>query len=160
MSRGRLWLGVSVLVWLLAILQFAIGTRWTLFGASPDYLLIGISAASFFLERMPAAAVGFTAGLVQGAISGANLGQYIAARTISGFLAGWFNDSRYVPSHLKLFLTGVGVTLISRVILMFLAPPMGIGSYLAATILSAAYNGVLVLPVYALLKRVLDPVYR
>lgn len=160
MTRGRLWLGIGLLIWSMAILQFAIGSRWTLLGASPDYLLIGIAASSFFLERTPSAAVGFLSGLAQGAMSGANLGQYIASRTLSSFLAGWLNDGRYVPSHIKVVLTGAGVTIVSRLILLFLAPQVGIGSYLAATILSAAYNGVLVLPVYALLKRVLDPVYR
>lgn len=160
MSRARLWLAIGAQLWLMAILQFAIGSRWGLFGASPDYLLIGIAASSFFLERAPAAGLGFLSGLAQGAMSGANLGQYIASRTISSFLAGWLNDSRYMPSYVKVVLTGVGVTLVSRLILLFLAPPVGIGGYLAATILSAAYNGVLVLPVYALLKRVLDPVYR
>lgn len=160
MTRGRVWLVMGLLIWFLAVIQFAIGSRWTLIGASPDYLLIGIAASSFFLDRMSSAGAGFMAGLAQGAIAGANLGQYITARCITGFLAGWFHDSRHVPSNLKVFLGGVGVTLVSRLVLMFMAPPTGIGSYLAATILSAVYNGVLVLPVYLLLKRVLDPVYR
>jgi hypothetical protein len=49
------------------------------------------------------------------------------------------------------------LTIVAQLILMFFAPPPGIASFLGATIGSAMVNGVLAVPVHALLRRILGP---
>lgn len=141
-------------------MQMAWPSRWTILGAQPDFLLILLSAFGPFMLRGSGGAFGFALGIIQGAIVGANLTHYVISRTLAGFMLGWFNDLRFVPNGAIVAIVAFIATIFAQVVLMFLAPPPSIGGFLGATIGSAVYNGVLVWPVYALLKRILDPVHR
>lgn len=160
MNRWKLLATAAVSTWLFGALQMGVSSRIGLFGASPDFLLVQIAAFSPFLNRLQGGVIGFFAGMVNGSFVGANMTQYVLSRTLTGFLAAWANDIRFAPNSLVIFMTGFASTVFANIVMLFMAPPAGIGPYLGATILSAVYNGVLVLPLYALLKRILDPVYR
>lgn len=160
MKRGKTAAALTVSAWLFTVLQMALSSRWAIGPAIPNFLLVLAAAWSPFLNRSQGALLGFAIGTLNGAVVGANLSQYVVSRTLTSFLAAWANDIRFAPSLPTLFATGFFSTVFANLAMMFLAPPPGIGAYLGATILSAVYNGVLVWPVYALLKRILDPVYR
>jgi hypothetical protein len=49
----------------------------------------------------------------------------------------------------------VGGTLLAYLLMMVPAPPPEVGRYLRDTIVAAMYNGVLAIPLYALLRRTL-----
>ena len=153
MKRFGVALAIAVGLWVAGGLQQVVAPRLMLFGAAPDFLLISLAAGSLFLKRNQAAFLGFVCGLIHGALAGANLTHYVISRTIGGFLAAWSRTRTLEPNAVLAVGTGFFMTLVSQVLFMFLSPPKtGLWPYLGATILTAAYNGVLVLPVYLLLK--------
>lgn len=157
MSRLGGFTAIALALWVAGSLQQAIAPRMSIFGASPDFMLISLAAGSLFLNRAQGSWLGFACGLIQGALAGANVTHYVISRTTGGFFAGWSRTTTLEPNAILAFGTAFLLTLFSQVLLMFLAPPLQIGPYLGATIIAAAYNGVLVLPAYFLLKRMLRP---
>ena len=156
--KGTRGLIVAVIaIWLAASFQAALSPRITIVGISPDFCLIVLACLSLFTNRVGGAVIGFFLGLVTGANVGANLSQYVVSRTISGFLAGWSRSFGLDANVLGSAVTCVVVTVVAQLIQMFLAPPAGITSFLGATIASALVNGVLAVPVFALLRRILGP---
>lgn len=157
MSRFGAILAVAAALWFAGGLQQVVAPRISLFGASPDFLLIALAAGSLFLNRSQGSWLGFACGLIHGALAGANVTHYVISRTTGGFFAGWSRTTTLEPNVALAFGTAFFLTLFSQVLFMFLAPPKELGPYLGATIIAAVYNGVLVLPVYLLLKRTLRP---
>lgn len=152
MSRLGVVVLVGLALWLAGGLQQVVAARLAIAGASPDFLLSGLAAASLFLPRSRAALLGFFCGLIHGSLAGANVTHYVISRTVSGFLASWLQNTRIEPNFVVAFVTGFLTTLFAQILLMFLAPPRDLLAYLGATIGSAVYNGLLVLPVYFVLK--------
>lgn len=154
-SRGVVLCALGI--WIAAFLQQSLGHRVGLFGARADFLLTFMSCLCLHASRSGGALIGFFSGLAAGAISGANLSQYIISRTITGFIDAWSRtfglDANMVVAAINAFVT----TIVAQLILMFLAPPPGIAAFLGATIASATVNGVLAVPVYALLRKILGP---
>ncbi|MEZ5163854.1 MAG: hypothetical protein R2688_08925 [Fimbriimonadaceae bacterium] len=90
-----------------------------------------------------------------GGISGATLTHYILSRTVVGYALGM--TSQMEPGiRAAAGLVAAG-TLVGQLILMFLAPPSGIGVFLKVTILEALLNGAIAIPIFALLRRVVRP---
>lgn len=141
-----------ILFWLGGALQQSVAPRLSLLGARPDFLLIALSVLSLFGPRATGAWLGFGAGLVHGALSMANMAQYVISRTVSGFFVGWSNDLHLRSGPQLAGLTTAAATLVAQLILLFLAPTTHIAGYLGATIKSAVYNGVLAVPLYLLVR--------
>ena len=146
--------------WLAICLQLSIAPRMAIFGAYPDFPLIVLLAFCPALSRVQSAIFGFFLAVGLGGAVGANLWQWVISYSISGFVLAGINDNRVTPNVPVVFATSVFGTILSRLLFMFVAAPPGIASFLGATILTALYNGVLILPLYALLKRFLDPAFR
>jgi rod shape-determining protein MreD len=157
--KGWAVVAVVVGVWLAGVAQMAIAPRMGIFHATPNFLLIALGCTGVYMKRGPATALGFAVGLVEGALAGANLTLYVASRTITGFLLGWFNALGVEINAIVIVICAVSVTICAQGILLFLGAHHGpLTPYLAGTIGAAMYNGVIALPVYALLKKVLsDP---
>lgn len=153
--RGVLVSGLAI--WLSAVLQQSIAHRIDLLTATPDFLLITLSCLCMYSSRAGGALIGFLVGLAAGAITGANLSQFIFSRTITGFLDSWSRSFGLDPNFIAAAVNAFVVTIVAQLILMFFAPPSGIVAFLGATILSAMVNGVLAVPVHALLRRILGP---
>lgn len=147
-------------LWLAAALQVSLANRISIGPASPDFLLILVGAVSMYATRRWAAVLGFAAGLFQGALSGANLMHYVASRTLGGFLVAWSRDLNLERHFLWVLVAGFLLTLCAQLVWMFLAAPPDIPAFLGATILSGLYNGVLLLPSHAIVKRVVKPEFR
>lgn len=148
---------VAISIVLAAALQQSVAPRMSLFGCSPDFLLVVLGPASMSVRPLSGALIGFLCGLVYGAAAGANLAHYAISRTLAGFFGSL---SQGVDIHSGVLLAaGVTalVTIVARLTLMFLAPPPAIWPFLAATIGSALYNGVLAMPFHALLRRLFPP---
>lgn len=144
-------------IWLAAILQISVAPRLALHGFHPDFLLVVLTPISLVTSRPSAAAAGFCCGLVQGALAGANLTHYAATRAIAGFAGSW---SRAIGFELNIpfvAATAFLMTLLSQILWMFLAAPQGVATFLGDTIGAAVYNGLLAIPAYLLLKRILKP---
>lgn len=147
----------AICLWLAAGLQQSVAPRMTLAGVSPDFLLVTLVCISLFGDRRTGAVKGFFAGVLHGAAAGANLGAYAVSRTVTGFLVGWFPMLEFEASIAVAFVIASGATLFAQILFMFGAPPARIVPFLLATIGGAVYNGVLAMPLFALLKRILDP---
>lgn len=147
----------AILLWLAGGCQESVANRLTLGGITPDLLLVTLGVLAVMGTRQTGAITGFFAGMIQGAMSGANMAQYVVSRTIIGFFIGWFNSLDFEANTVVAFFAVVLTTCGSQFLLMFLAPPSRIFAFLIATIGVAVYNGVLAMPLFALLKRITDP---
>lgn len=156
--RGPAYAFIALLcLWVGGGCQRAVSPYISIGGVAPDFLLIVVGCLSLFGTRRSGSIIGFFAGVLQGALAGANLAAYAISRTIAGFVAGWFSALEFEAGAVVASTVVFAVTLIAQFLLMFVAPPGQIGGFLLATIGSAVYNGVLAMPLYALLRRVLDP---
>ncbi len=151
---------VAVVLWLAALLQFGLARYLAIFGATPDFLMTATIAISLCLPRAPGAATGFAAGVIQGALVGASMAHYVMSRAIAGFVAAWSRGLRFELTPPAVGITAAAVTVFSSLMFLFTAAPRGIVGYMGDTIGSAMYNGVLAMPLYALLRRVLHPTVR
>ncbi len=147
-----------VLLWLAAVLQQGLSERLAIFGVAPNFLLIALGPMALLSRPSVGGTMGFFAGLIQGALAGANLTHYVISRTLAGFLTSLGNQL-----DIRLALTVAGLacaatTFIAQLILMFLAPPSGsLIAYLFGSLGMALYNGILAIPLYSLLRRWFGP---
>lgn len=153
-----LW--VVLALWIGAILERSLSPSITIFGARPDFLLLVSIVASLGLSRSGAAMTGFAAGVIQGALIGANLTHYVFSRATTAFVSAWSRQLRFEMGPLAVAVTTALLTIFGRLLFMVTAGPKGIAGFLGDTMGTAIYNGVLAIPVYALLRRVLNPVVR
>jgi hypothetical protein len=154
------WRGIlvaTVLLWFGAVLQGSVAPQIRIGNAYPDFLLVFLSLMCLFTTTSGATILGFFTGLMTGAPAGANLGPHIISRTIAGHVDGWVGAIGFQPNAFWAGVNTLIVTVVAHLLQMFLAPPPGIPAFLAATIASAVYNGVLAMPLYLLLRRILSP---
>jgi hypothetical protein len=154
-AKGILFAAVAI--WIAAVLEQSISPRMSIFGAQPDFLLTVLACLCMFASRIGGALLGFFTGLAAGSITGANLSQFIFSRTITGFADAWSRTMGLDSNVVTAAINAAVVTIASQLILMFFAPPAGIATFVGATIGSAMVNGVLAMPVHALLRRILAP---
>ena len=156
-SSGKFAATWVIGLWVAAVLQQSLSPHLRIFVARPDFLLIFTVAVSLFLTRRTAAGLGFTAGLIEGAVAGAHLAPYAISRAVAGFVTAWSRVMGLEVNKLVVALTAFLATIIAGLLWMFSAAPANLGAFLGDTIGSAMYNGVLAIPVYMLLERVLNP---
>lgn len=159
MSGVRGWVVVAVCFYFAAALQ-PLAPRFALCGLSPDFLLVTLAVFLHFSSRRGGMVLGFAAGVLAGALPGANMAHYVISRTVAGFFGSWARALGVEEGRATAAASAFAITLIAQIVLMFLAPPARIGPFLGATIGSAVVNGVLAIPLYALVSRVLGPIER
>jgi len=140
-----------------AILQYGVAPSMTLGLLSPDFLLVTSAVLCLTVRPSTGAGTGFLAGLIQGALAGANLTHYVLSRAVTGFVLSWSRDSGVEFGTAASAFAVVISTIGSRLIFMFFAAPPDIGTFLQATILMALYNGVIAVPTCVLLYRWAKP---
>jgi len=153
-----LW--VALALWIAAILDRGLAEHISIFGAQPDFVHLVCIVAGLGLGRGQAAVTGFFGGVIQGALMGANLTHYVISRALSSFCSSWSRQLRFEMNPPAIFATVAILTIFGRIVFMMTAGPKGIAGFLGDTMGTAIYNGVLAIPVYALLRRVLNPVVR
>ena len=154
------WKGLLIAafcIWVAAALQESVAWKLAIFGARPEFLLVVLATLCMFTNRLGGTLLGFFTGFAFGAIAGANLTWYVVSRSIAGFLDGWSGGLGLQGNIPLAGLNAFFVTIFAELLLMFFIAPKGIASFVAATIGSAIYNGVLAMPMYMLLRRVLGP---
>jgi cell shape-determining protein MreD len=146
-----------VCLYFAAALQQTFAYRIAIFGAAPDFLLLCAIALGMLAGRTKAALAGFAAGLLHGALAGANIAAYTISRSFAAFVASWTKHIGYEVTLGAVAVITFLCTIIGEIAWMFMGVRSGIGAFLGATIGTALYNAVLVIPLYALLRRVVDP---
>ena len=147
------WLALALLFWLAAGVQHGAATKLAVFGATPDFLLVVALTSSILMRPGTSAGLGFLAGLLQGAMAGANLAQHVISRVLTCFFIGYESRLEVGVRVEDAALTVAIGTIVSGVLLTILAPPPEIWPFLRATIGTAIYNGVLAVPTYLLVRR-------
>jgi rod shape-determining protein MreD len=150
-------LAVVSTLYVMAVFQQTLSQRVAVLGARPDFLLLWSACLALLLPRSRASLAGFIAGLVHGSMAGMNMAAYISSRTIAAFCASWTKDLRYEVSLPAVAVVAAFTTVLAEILWLFITARPGIGEFLGATIGTAVYNGVLAIPMYALLKRFVDP---
>lgn len=154
---GRFWLVAVPTLWLSGALQEALARRMAVAGASPDFPLIALAALALLGERKEGTLSGFVAGVLRGVLAGANVAAYAVSRTLLGFALGWVRFAGLIPNA---FVAGVAAlvgTLLAQGLVMIPSHHGPILPFLAGTLFSAMINGALAMPLYALLRRLIDP---
>lgn len=152
--RRRTAVACALSILLAAAAQHALGARLAVWGARPDLPLLLLAGWSLILHRRSAAVYGFFAGLVDGALAVSGMGASIASRAIAGFAAAWSRNLGFEAGWLAAAGTTVATTLLAEFLWMFFAAPRHVAGFVADTIRTATYNGVLAIPLYALLNRI------
>ena len=145
----------AITIWIMAILQQVLPDRAAVLGARPDFLLTATLCLGLLIPAPQSIAVGFFTGLFQGAMVGANLAQYIVTRMVSGYVASRVSELEIeIGPPLAALCIAVG-TVGAQILMMFLAPPRSLGGFIGDTIETAIYNGVIAMPLFAVLKPLL-----
>jgi rod shape-determining protein MreD len=146
-----------VVLWSAGVLQANVSLL-ALGGVAPDVLLVAAVVLSSFSGRRTGTTIGFFAGLIHGSIASSSVGYYIVSRATACFGASW---ARRLETEFSFWLVGLTTFIATFYIQAFqllLPPPQNILGSMLDTITIATYNGVLAMPLYALLKKILDPV--
>jgi len=156
MKGAKGWSIAILLLWFAGALQQAVAYQISAGGVSPDFPLIVIVTLCLFADKRTGSIVGFLAGAIHGAIAGGHMAAYTITRTLIGFLVGWFTGMEFEGNIAVAFIVTAAATICTQLTFLLLTPRGAILPFLLATIGSAMYNGVLAIPLYALLKKVLD----
>lgn len=156
MRAGPLAVALGVL-WLGAVLQHGLAHHVAVFGVVPDFLLVAMTPVAMLSRPSAALWAGFFCGIAHGAVAGANLAHYVVSRAVAALGLSATNLLGIELSTVAAGVSAAAATLGAQLLLLFLAPPASIGSFLTATIGTAMYNGVLAMPLYALLRRLFRP---
>ncbi|MDR3690366.1 MAG: rod shape-determining protein MreD [Fimbriimonas sp.] len=157
MKGAKGWIIAALLMWLAGSCQQSIAYQLAFAGSPPDFILVAIVTFSLFSDRRNGAVMGFIGGIVQGAASGGHMATYAFTRTILGFMVGWLTSLEFEGNAAVAFIVNAASTCAAQVAFLLLSPKGAIVPFLLATIVSAVYNGVLAIPLYALLKKVSGP---
>lgn len=141
-------------VYLAAVLQHSLAPRMAILGAQPDFFLVFVCGFAPYSRPSGGILLGGLAGLFQGGLPSANVAHYVISRALTGFAVSAANGLRLAPTPLIAAGTAAIGTLFAKLVWMFLAGPPHIGAFLGDTIRTAMYNGVLAVPLYALLKKI------
>jgi len=154
--KGPVGVAVGVLaLWAASVLQLGLSPHLAISVAWPDFPLVIALCLALFSDRRGGALLGFGAGLVTGAITGADVTLFVLTRSVVGFLAGWFG---HMDLHLNAAVAAIVVVIGSlavQLLFLFLGGHHGLLTpYLEGTLATSVYNGVIAVPVYALLNKV------
>jgi cell shape-determining protein MreD len=150
----------AVFLWIAGGLQEGLAPRISFGPASPDFLLIVVAVIGLMCNRRSGAMLGFAAGMIAGALAGANLSSYVLTRTIAGFACASISHFEFEPNPIVAGAVTIMVTLVAQFGLMFVSPPGAIIPFVLATIGTALVNGVLAMPLHLLIRRLSNPYTR
>lgn len=157
MNGFRFWLVAVPTLWLAGAFQEALAPRMTISGGSPDFPLIALACLALLGERRSGTIAGFVAGVLRGVFAGANMAVYAISRTILGFVLGWIRFAGLIPNVPVVGFSAFLGTILAQGMVMIPAHRGPLLPFLGGTLLSAAINGALAMPLYALLRRLIDP---
>lgn len=160
MSAFRYWAVAAPTLLLAGALQESLANRMSVVGSPPDFPLIALSALALLGERRAGTVVGFVAGLLRGVLAGSNLATYAVGRTLLGYGLGWIRFAGLIPNGFVAGLSAAVGTLLTQGVVMVVAHRGPLIPFLTGTILTAMINGALAMPLYGLLRRLIDPTER
>jgi len=152
---------VAVLLFVAAVTQVSDFSQITVFGATPDLLLVTLVAVSLLRGSVAGAVGGFSAGLIVDTASLGKLGLTSLALTLAGFWIGRYGETTGRDRGHAPYLSIAVITVVYQVGLLVVhfvlgesAPAGAVFASLAPTVF---LNLIVTGPVYALVRRLLRP---
>lgn len=144
-------------LWIALVWHISLAGQSLFLGHKPDLTLIVVCLVAIRVRPAVGAGFGFLAGMAQGGAAGANLTALAVTRTLLGFASAFVARAGLQFSPYMAAVVVLVGTVCVQILFMIMAPPPDIGRFLAATLVTAIYNGVLAGLIDALLRRTLDP---
>ena len=130
---------------------------WPSRAPPPDFPLVALAALALLGERKAGTVAGFLAGLIRGVLAGTNLAAYAISRTLLGFALGWVRYAGLIPNAPRRGpLRRWSGRCCAQGLLMFAVHRGPVLPFLAGTLFSAMIDGALAMPLYALLRRLIE----
>ncbi len=157
MNKARPIVVLVLCFWVAAGLQQAAAPHLAFGSARPDLLITTALVAAVFFEPLIAATLGFVAGVLHGGVTGSDTANLAVSRTLVAYAAGYVSRLELDVRPWYVGLVVLAGTVVSYLLMMIPAPPPEVWPYVRDTIFSAMYNGVLAIPLYAMMRRSLRP---
>ena len=151
-NHSFIWVAILTF-WISGGLNEGLAKDISLLGAQPDFLLVATIVISMLSDMRGAAIAGFTGGFFQGAITGANMWQYVVTRLLVGWIGGSLIELRFQRNPMIAATACLIATIISGLVFLFLTSQPNIVGSLRDTLISAMYNAVLAALVYAPIEK-------
>lgn len=161
--RAQLALRLAALALVTVLVQIAMVSQLSLFGATPDVVPLVVASAGLLAGPIPGALTGFGAGLLVDVALIQTLGVSSLVYVIVGHFAGRLRETVRDPQAFLLPLAAGGVgTLVALVAFSVIQFLLGVESPVSFELLSQIIGTVLVntllaLPLHALVRRLLSP---
>ncbi|MBL8068718.1 MAG: hypothetical protein JNM28_09735 [Armatimonadetes bacterium] len=133
------------------VLQEGVLNRYTLLGAQANLPVVVVLCVSLVSRPAAGGAFGLLSGILTGGLSGATMMHYAVSRILGGYAIATRGHEE-IDGRTAVIWVAAG-TAFCQGILILLAPPNPLLPAVAATMLSAVYNGVAAIPVFALTAR-------
>lgn len=153
MTPFRLFSSVGLLVWLAGGLQQGLANKISILGYAPNFVFLVAAILGLLLPSLNSLVCGCVLGIVLGAITGANMWQFVVATLLTSWLANLTIELRFQRNWAIAGLVTFITSLVSTFVLSLLTARGNFGEVLAATIISAVYNGVLALLVFVPIEK-------
>ena len=141
---------ISLLVFVVAIMQVSAFSSISIAGAGPDLLLVTVVAVALLRGAVTGAVAGFAAGLIVDVTTLGTLGATSLLLTLAGFWAGRYGETTgRNRAHAPLV-----ATLAATVFVEIGGYPVGARSVMLALPSAIVWNALLAYPVFALVRRV------
>jgi rod shape-determining protein MreD len=154
---------VGLIVFLAAILQVSIFASVDVGGGSPDLVLVTVVAVALLRGTIYGAATGFVAGLLVDTATLETLGLTSLVLTIAGYWIGRYGETTGRDRGHAPLLSVIVVTVLYTVGLLALHVVLGDDvsarrAFVEGLLPAILFNALLVVPVYALCRRLIGPV--
>ena len=153
MNGGRAGLVFAILFWMAGGCNQGVSSQVAVFSIAPDFVMVALVTVGFLTSIRGSLISGFVGGVIQGALVGANMWQFVASRLVAGWLSGMAIESRMQRNAAVNGLVCLVATIVSQIIYMLFTGQADIGGFLKATMISAMYNGALAMVVYLPVER-------
>ncbi len=155
---------ISVIVFVIAILQISVFSSVTVGGSPPDVLLVTLVMLALLRGAVTGAVIGFVAGLIVDVATLGTLGVTSLPLTLAGYWAGRYGETTgrgrsHAPLAAAVAAT-VFVQIGGYVLDSLLGGPVAVGAALLTLPAAVVWNAVLAYPVFGLVRRLVGATER
>ncbi len=137
--------------------QNTIAYRLAIAGIYPDFLLVTVVVLGLVTGESYGAISGGLAGFVHASLAGSSFGTFILSRAILGFVAGLVKGALFQDNPAVIFIAAFIATITGETVFILFNPPVGLFAWASALPFTAMYNGIIAMPIYWLLRRLIHP---
>ena len=158
LNRTRATWRTWIVLWLLAALQSSALGRWRPFDTEVDWLLMSVVSVSILLGWPVGGIYGLAAGWASGTLAGAFPGSFAVSRALVGALGSNFSTHFSLDNPLGAPLGALAATVVANAAFALMSPSSSpIAWWIGRTLHQAPLHAILIIPLHAILARLLRP---